>query len=104
MKQKVYKDYMNYLIEEEKDKFNKVRKFLLENYMDEQIFNTKNIDNDVMVNVYNRDNIIINRAKKYGYLEIFGITNDEFYNEIGFMIDFLHNIKYATREQSEYMF
>lgn len=63
-------------------KIEKLKKFLQENYPNFQAFNTKNICGDYTEQVYNEDGIIVDYCSSYGYVEIFGLTNEEFYNLI----------------------
>ncbi len=60
------------------NKIKKLKKFLQENYPNMQAYNTKNIAGDYMENVYDEDNIKVDYYPEYGYIEIFGLTNDEF--------------------------
>lgn len=60
------------------NKINKLKKFLQENYPNMQAFNTRNIAGDYMKNVYDKDNIQVNYAPKYDYIEIFGLSDKEF--------------------------
>lgn len=60
------------------NKIDKLKKFLQENYPNEQAFNTKNIVGDSMVTVYNEDGIIVDYCYYYSYIEIFGLTEEEF--------------------------
>lgn len=60
------------------EKINKLKKFLQENYPNFQAFNTRGVD--YTEQVYNDDGIIVDYCSSYGYVEIFGLTNEEFYN------------------------
>ena len=60
------------------NKIDKLKKFLQENYPNIQAFNTRNIIGDYMENVYDEDNIQVDYAPEYGYIEIFGLTDEEF--------------------------
>lgn len=60
------------------NKIDKLKIFLQENYPNEQAFNTKNIVGDSMVTVYNEDEIIVDYCYYYSYIEIFGLTDEEF--------------------------
>lgn len=64
------------------NKIDKLKIFLQENYPNEQAFNTKNIVGDSMVTVYNEDGIIVDYCYYYSYIEIFGLTDEEFKNLI----------------------
>lgn len=59
----------------------KLKKFLQKKYPNIQAFNTRNITGDFLLKVYDRDGIIVDYAPNYDYIEIFGLTNDEF-NEL----------------------
>ena len=43
-----------------------------------QAFTTKNIVGDYMETIYNKDGIQVDYAPGYGYIEIFGLTDEEF--------------------------
>lgn len=43
-----------------------------------QMFNSKNICGDTMETIYNKNGIVIEYCWKYDYLEIFGLTDEEF--------------------------
>lgn len=43
-----------------------------------QAFTTKNIVGDYMETIYNKDGIQVDYAPGYGYIEIFGLTNEEY--------------------------
>ena len=60
------------------NKIDKLKKFLQENYPNKQAFNTRNMAGDYMKNVYDEDNIQVDYAPGYGYIEIFGLTDEEF--------------------------
>ena len=60
------------------DKIDKLKKFLQENYPNIQAYNTKNIAGDYMKNVYDEDNIQVDYAPEYDYIEIFGLSDEEF--------------------------
>lgn len=42
------------------------------------VFDTKGIIGDRMYSVYAQDNIMIDVCYDYGYIEVFGMTDDEF--------------------------
>lgn len=57
----------------------KLKKFLKEAFEDSiQSFTTKNIVGDSMVTIYNKDEIQADYAPRYGYIEIFGLTDEEY--------------------------
>ena len=60
------------------NKIDKLKRFLQENYPNEQAFNTRNIVGDKMETVYDEDEIIVNYCYYYSYVEIFGLTDEEF--------------------------
>lgn len=63
------------------DKMQKLRKFLIDNgYKGKQIFNCRNIVGDSMTNIYDDDGIEVDFCYHYDYLEIFGLTFDEYYS------------------------
>ncbi len=43
------------------------------------IFNSRNIVGDEMFTVYNQDGLVIDICYRYGYLEVFGLSDEEFY-------------------------
>lgn len=55
-----------------------LKRFLQENYPNAQAFNTPNWVGDNMELVYNKDNIQVMYCKEYDYIEIFGISSEEF--------------------------
>ncbi len=60
----------------------KIIKFLKEYFVSPiQCFYTRNTVGDYMYNIYNEDNVKIDYAPDYNYIEIFGLTKDE-YNAI----------------------
>ena len=64
------------------NKIDKLKKFLQENYPNEQAFNTKNIVGECMATVYNQDGLMVDYCYYYEYIEIFGLTDVEFENLI----------------------
>lgn len=60
------------------NKIDKLKRFLQENYPNEQAFNTRNIAGDSMERVYDEDEIIVDYCYYYSYIEIFGLTDEEF--------------------------
>lgn len=61
------------------DKMTKLRMFLIENnYNGKQTFDTRNIVGDNMYTVYNNDGITVDYCYCYDYLEIFGLTEEEY--------------------------
>lgn len=53
--------------------------FLKENFEKGiQMFDTPNIAGDFMVPIYKKDNILVLFAPEYDYIEIFGISDEEF--------------------------
>ena len=61
--------------------FEEVKQFLKDKgYQDKnyQVYNTRNIVGDPMHNVYIKDGVVINECTYYGYIEIFGITKEEY--------------------------
>lgn len=50
-----------------------------------QMFNTRNWVGDIMHNIYSYNGIVIDMCYDYNYIEIFGLTKEQFvqvYNEI----------------------
>jgi hypothetical protein len=60
------------------NKIEKLKKFLQENYPNIQAYNTRNLVGDYMINVYKADNIRVDYALEYEYIEIFGLSDKEF--------------------------
>ena len=61
------------------DKITKLRIFLIDNnYKDTQTFDTRNIIGDSMYTVYDEDGITVDYCYDYDYLEIFGLTKEEY--------------------------
>ena len=60
------------------NKIDKLKKFLKENYNGTQAFNTRNMVGDTMGTVYQEDGITVDYCYYYDYIEIFGLTNEEF--------------------------
>lgn len=42
------------------------------------IFSTRNIAGDSMETIYSEDNVVVDYCYEYDYLEIFGLSHDEF--------------------------
>lgn len=61
-------------------KIEKLKKFLQENYPNFQAFNSRGVDHTEQV--YNDDDIIVDYCSSYGYVEIFGLTDEEFWDLI----------------------
>lgn len=65
-----------------KRRIDEVKYFLKKLYPEGiQIFNSRNIAGDSMCTIYDKDGISIDECFYYGYIEIFGVTEDE-YNEL----------------------
>lgn len=60
------------------DKMDKLKKFLQEEYPNSQAFNTRNIAGDSICTVYEEDGITVDYCYYYEYIEIFGLTEEEF--------------------------
>ena len=60
------------------DKIDKLKKFLQEEYPNIQAFNTRNIVGDSLYTVYEEDGITVEYCYYYEYIEIFGLTDEEF--------------------------
>lgn len=57
----------------------KLRDFLIEhNFKGTQTFDSRNIVGDSMTTIYNCDGIIVDYCGGYEYLEIFGLTDEEY--------------------------
>lgn len=60
------------------NRIEKLKKFLQKFYQNYQAFNTRNLASDAMVTVYTEDGIQVDEAFEWGYIEIFGLTEEEF--------------------------
>ena len=61
------------------DRIKKVRQFLVDNdYKGMQTFCTRNIVGDYMETIYDSDGIIVDICRGWDYLEIFGLTDEEY--------------------------
>lgn len=59
--------------------FEKVKNFLQEKFPEGiQMFRTHNLCNDAMVTIYQEDNIVIEHCSDWEYIEVFGLSRDEF--------------------------
>ena len=60
--------------------FEEIKQFIKKRYSgkDYQVFNTRNIIGDRMKNVYNKNGISIDECSDCEYIEIFGITKEEY--------------------------
>ena len=64
---------------EKVNRVEKLKKWLVENgYKGKQTFNTRNWAGDEMATVYQEDGIFVDYAVLWDYLEIFGLTDDEY--------------------------
>ena len=59
--------------------FKEIKEFL-KKYEEQgyQIYDSRNTVGDSMETVYNKDGVTIDECSYYGYVEIFGITKDEY--------------------------
>ena len=60
------------------DKIEKLKYFLQENYPNIQAFDTRNWAGDSLYTVYEEDGITVDYCYYYEYIEIFGLTEEEF--------------------------
>lgn len=61
------------------EKLSKVVKFLCQEFPSGvQMFDTRNIVGDPMENIYSEDGIDIDYCYAYNYIEVFGLTEEEF--------------------------
>jgi len=58
----------------------KAKKVIKENIKDAEfgIFHSRNIANDIMINIYAEDGVYIDICYDYEYFEVFGLTEEEF--------------------------
>jgi len=62
----------------EEDIVKEVTEFLHKNYPYTQAFNTRNIAGDDMETVYDKNGITVDYCANWNYIEVFGLTTDEF--------------------------
>ena len=60
------------------NKVKKLKRFLQDNYPHIQAFNTRNLVGDSMETVYEEDGITVDYCEYWGYIEIFGLTENQF--------------------------
>lgn len=61
------------------DKIKKLKSFIIDSNLEGlQTFNTRNTAGDSMYTIYKEDGIIIDYCPGWNYLEIFGLTMDEY--------------------------
>lgn len=61
------------------NRLNKLKKFLKEKFKKRiQAFDTRNTEGDSMETIYNEDGITVDYCYYYGYIEIFGLTDEEY--------------------------
>lgn len=57
----------------------KVKQFLSKIFPEHiQIFNSRNIMGDYMESIYNDDDIIVDWCERYDYIEVFGVSAEEY--------------------------
>ena len=60
-------------------RIDKVISFLKEEFpIGTQVFNSRNLVGDDMDNVYEADGITVDYCANYDYIEVFGVTEDEY--------------------------
>lgn len=61
------------------DKIKKLRQFLIgRGFKGTQTFNSRNMVGDPMGTIYEKDGITVDYCHHYEYLEIFGLSNEEY--------------------------
>lgn len=60
------------------NKIEKLKRFLQENHPNVQAFNSRNLVGDYMKTIYDEDGIVVDYAIDWDYIEIFGLSQDEF--------------------------
>lgn len=71
----------------EMNKIEKLKNWLVKNgYKGMQTFNTRNIVGDEMETIYSEDGIVVDICYSWNYLEIFGLTKEE-YQELSDILD-----------------
>lgn len=87
------------------NKIKKLKRFLQENYPNIQAFNCRGWGGDEMEEVYNDDGIRVLYCDGWNYIEIFGLTDEEFEDLLdpnSFLGDKLRTFS-EVEEQKEYM-
>lgn len=63
------------------DRIEELRKFIIErDFEGTQTFNSRNLVGDRMVTIYEDDGIKVDYCPYYVYLEIFGLSNEEYHS------------------------
>ena len=57
------------------------------------IFNSRNIVGDEMFTVYNQDGLVIDICYRYGYFEVFGLSDEEFHE----LCEFYYELREVKR-------
>lgn len=66
--------------ERSRERLNKLRNFLIkEGYGGTQTFNSRNTAGDFMATIYEADGITVDHCSDYEYLEIFGLSDEEYH-------------------------
>ena len=61
------------------ERLDKIKRFLKNNFKESiQAFSTRNLVGDFMYTIYYNDGVQIDYAPEYEYIEIFGLTTEEF--------------------------
>lgn len=60
------------------EQLTKLRSFLREEHLNRQAFNSRNVVGDTMTEVYRDGGITVDFCMDYDYIEIFGLTYEEF--------------------------
>lgn len=60
------------------DKIEKLVAFLIENYPYSRLYDCRNLVGDSLETVYSEDGIVVNNCSNWDYIEIFGLTKEEY--------------------------
>ena len=72
------------------DRLKKLKRFIVDSNLEgTQTFDTRNIAGDFMNTIYEEDGITLDSCFSYNYLEVFGLTTDE-YKSLGGLLDIVY--------------
>ena len=72
------------------DRLKKLKRFIVDSNLEgTQTFDTRNTVGDFMNTIYEEDGITLDYCFSYDYLEVFGLTTDE-YKSLGSLLDIVY--------------